>query len=303
MNYRHSYHAGNFADVFKHAQITLLLQSLRIKESPFCYIDSHAGAGRYDLHGTSAQKTGEYLQGVMRFWTNDGVIDAPALADYLAAVHALNHNGELRYYPGSPHIARHFLRPQDRMVLMELHPEDAALLKREFRGDKHVHVHCTDGYSGLKAFLPPTERRGLVLIDPPFEDGNEFERLTESLCMARQRWNTGIFAVWYPLKDNFRVQHFHRQLVASGMRKLLLVEIHMQTHPPHREVLVSRESEARGSGCRERPPVNTLYGCGMIIVNPPWQTDEKLRVLLPQLLAGLQPGGEGKTRVEWLAPE
>ncbi len=281
MNYRHSYHAGNFADVFKHVQLTLLLQALRSKESPFCYLDTHAGTGRYDLQGATAQKTGEYLQGVMRFWQHGNVVDSVALADYITAVRALNPDGELRYYPGSPRIARHFLRPQDRMVLMELHAEDAVFLKREFRGDKQVHVHCADGYTGLKAFLPPPEKRGLVLIDPPFEDGNEFERLTDSLRIAYQRWPTGIFAIWYPLKDNYRVQHFHRQLVASGLRKLLLVEMHLHTHPP----------------------VNILYGCGMIIVNPPWQIDEKLRVLLPQLLAGLQPGGEGKTRVEWLVPE
>ena len=284
MNYRHSYHAGNFADVFKHVQLTLLLQSLRSKDTPFCYVDTHAGTGRYDLRAASAQKTGEYLQGVMRFWERDDVADPGALvavADYLTAVRALNPDGELHYYPGSPRIARHFLRPQDRMILMELHPEDAAFLKREFRDDKHVHVHCADGYAGLKAFLPPPERRGLVLIDPPFEDGNEFERITESLSIGYQRWNTGIFAIWYPLKDNFRVQHFHRQLIASGMRKLLLVEMHCHTHPP----------------------ANALYGCGMIIVNPPWQLDEKLRALLPQLLACLQPGGQGKTRVEWLVPE
>ncbi len=281
MNYRHSYHAGNFADVFKHVQLTLLLQALRSKEAPFCYLDTHAGTGRYDLQGTTAQKTGEYLQGVMRFWLRGDVIESAPAADYLAAVRALNPDGELRYYPGSPRIARHFLRPQDRMVLIELHPEDAIFLKREFRGDKQVHVHCADGYTGLKAFLPPPEKRGLVLIDPPFEDGNEFERLTDSLRIAYQRWPTGIFALWYPLKDNYRVQHFHRQLVASGMRKLLLVEMHLHANPS----------------------VNTLYGCGMIIVNPPWQMDEKLRALLPRLLAGLQPDGEGKTRVEWLVPE
>lgn len=281
MNYRHSYHAGNFADVFKHVQLTLLLQALRAKEAPFCYLDTHAGTGRYDLQGTTAQKTGEYLQGVMRFWLRGDVIESAPAADYLAAVRALNPDGELRYYPGSPRIARHFLRPQDRMVLIELHPEDVIFLKREFRGDKQVHVHCADGYTGLKAFLPPPEKRGLVLIDPPFEDGNEFERLTDSLRIAYQRWPTGIFALWYPLKDDYRVQHFHRQLVVSGMRKLLLVEMHLHAHPP----------------------VNTLYGCGMIIVNPPWQMDEKQRALLPRLLAGLQPDGEGKTRVEWLVPE
>ena len=279
MNYRHSYHAGNFADVFKHLHLVLLLQSLRGKDTPFCYLDSHAGTGRYDLHGVSAQKTGEHLQGIMCFWRHDDV--SPPMVDYLEVVRALNRDGELRYYPGSPRIAHHFLRPQDRMVLMELHPEDAASLKREFRGDTRVHVHCADGYAGLKAFLPPPEKRGLVLIDPPFEDGNEFERLTEALRIARQRWNTGIFAVWYPLKDDVRVQRFHRQLADSGMRKLLLAEMRLQT----------------------RPAANALYGCGMIIVNPPWQMDEKLRAVLPHLLSGVQPGGDGSIQVEWLVPE
>lgn len=279
MNYRHSYHAGNFADVFKHVLLALLLQSLRAKEKSFCYLDTHAGAGHYDLQGASAQKTGEYRQGIAHFW---GCNDLPAaIVAYLDAVRVLNENGELRYYPGSPRVAQHFLRPHDRMVLMDLHPDDAALLKQEFRGDQRVHVHCADGFSGLKAFLPPPEKRGLVLIDPPFEQSNEFKRLAEGLQTAYQRWNSGIFAAWYPLKDNFLVQRFHQQLIASGVRKILRVEMHLHSDPLP----------------------NILYGCGMVIVNPPWHMDDNLKELMPQLLAGLQPSGDGQVRVDWLVPE
>lgn len=278
MNYRHSYHAGNFADVFKHAILSLLLQTLHAKEKPFCYLDTHAGAGLYDLHATPAQKTGEYRQGIGHFWGTQDV--PPEMAGYLAAVHAVNEGAALRYYPGSPRVARHFLRPQDRMVLMELHPEEAHALKQEFRGDAQVHVHEMDGFLGLKGFLPPPERRGLVLIDPPFERTDDFEQLVEGLKTAHQRWSTGIYALWYPLKDSQLVQRFHQQLVASGLRKLLLTEIQL-----HAEPLPGQ-----------------LFGCGMIITNPPWRLDGTLQTLLPKLMVGLH-AAKGRARVEWLVPE
>ncbi len=278
MNYRHSYHAGNFADVFKHTLLSLLLQTLHTKEKPFCYLDTHAGAGLYDLHATHAQKTGEYRQGIGHFWETQDV--PQEMAGYLTAVHDVNEDGALRYYPGSPQIARHFLRPQDRMVLMELHPEEAHALKQEFRGDAQVHVHEMDGFLGLKGFLPPPERRGLVLIDPPFERADDFERLVEGLKTAHQRWSTGMYALWYPLKDRQAVQRFHQQLVASGLRKLLLAEIQL-----HAEPLPGQ-----------------LFGCGMIILNPPWRLDGTLQNLLPKLIAGLH-AAKGQARVEWLAPE
>ncbi len=276
MNYRHSYHAGNFADVFKHVVLTLLLQALRAKDKPFCYLDTHAGAGRYNLLGEAAQKTGEYREGIARFQKGPPV--PVEMADYLAAVRAVNEGGELRCYPGSPRVARHLLRAQDRMVLMELHPEEAQALKLEFRGDPQVHVHHMDGFSGLKAFLPPQERRGLVLIAPPFERVDEFDRVVIALQAAHARWSTAIYAVWYPLKDPQEVKRFYRKLAGSGLRKLLLAEISFHAMP------------------------GQLYGCGMVILNPPWGLDERLKRLLPELLARLRdaPGG---ARVEWLVPE
>lgn len=276
MNYRHSYHAGNFADVFKHVVLTLLLQALRAKDNPFCYLDTHAGAGRYDLLGEAAQKTGESREGIARF--REGSPAPAEMTDYLAAVRAVNEGGELRCYPGSPRVARHLLRAQDRMVLMELHPEEAQTLKLEFRGDPQVHIHHMDGFAGLKAFLPPPERRGVVLIDPPFERVDEFDRLVIALQAAHARWSTGIYAVWYPLKDPQEVKRFYRKLAGSGLRKLLLAEISFHAVP------------------------GQLYGCGMVILNPPWGLDERLNRLLPELLARLRdaPGG---VKVEWLVPE
>lgn len=278
MNYRHSYHAGNFADVFKHTILILLLQALRSKDKPFCYLDTHAGAGRYDLLGEAARKTGEYQEGIARFWA--GQVPLREMTDYLAAVRAVNEEGGggLRFYPGSPRIARYFLRAQDRMVLMELHAEEAHALKQEFRGDPQVHVHHADGFSGLKAFLPPPEKRGLVLIDPPFERAEEFEHLAAALQAAHSRWSTGIYAIWYPLKDPHEIRRFHGQLAGSGLRKLLLAEISFDAAP------------------------GRLYGCGMVILNPPWKLDEQLNRLRPALLAALQVT-RGEMRVEWLVPE
>ena len=171
MNYRHLYHAGGFADVFKHVVLSLVLRRLAEKDTPFCVLDTHAGIGRYDLETPAAQKTGEYRQGIAKVLLAK---DAPAeLGPYLDLIRALNPGGALRWYPGSPLVEQRLTRPQDRLVLMELHPEDARTLKRSFAGDPRVGVHHEDGYLGVKAFLPPKERRGLVLIDPPYEERDE----------------------------------------------------------------------------------------------------------------------------------
>ena len=285
MNYRHGYHAGNFADVVKHAVLALLLQALRRKEKPFCYLETHAGAGRYDLRSASAQKTGEYRHGIERLW---GLADLhPLLEGYLAAVRAANaeHTRDgapaLRYYPGSPWIARALLGPRDRMVLMELHPEQAQRLKAGFAGDKRAHVHPEDGYLGLKALLPPAERRGLVFLDPPFEDPQEFERLARGLLDAHRRWPSGIYAAWYPIKDRPPIARFHRLVTGSGMAKVLTAELCVRP---------------------DDVPL-TLNGCGMLLVNPPWRLDRELEQLLPWLAQRLRVDGAGKTRVEWLVPE
>jgi len=278
MNYRHVYHAGNFADVFKHVVLSHLLMSLHRKESPFFYLDTHAGSGRYDLRSTAAQQTGEYREGIQRLWPFDGTA---GLSDYMKAVQSLNTSGALHFYPGSPWLARFFLRPQDRAMLLELHPDECLALKHQFSADQLVTVLEQDGYLGLKAHLPPKERRGLVFIDPPYEAADEFEKAVDGLRMAHARWSTGLYALWYPIKNRLDVSRFHRVLVASGIRKILLAEF-----SPFREDTVFR-----------------LNGCGMIVINPPWKLDETLQTLLPVLQKKLQQNFVGKTELRWLVPE
>lgn len=281
MNYRHIYHAGNFADVIKHVVLLTLLEHLRRKPQPFCYLDTHAGIGRYPLASVEAQKTLEHQGGIGRLY---GATDLPPpLADYVARVGAsnpANSRQTLAVYPGSPLLARSTLRPQDRAVLMELHPQDATTLKALFHNDRQVAVHAIDGYQGLKAFLPPKERRGLVLVDPPFEAADEFDRLLDGLQTAYRRWATGIYALWYPVKDRRDVQRFQRLLVKTNIPKLLLAELCL--YPD------------------DRP--DRFNGCGMVIVNPPWQHDEQLRTLLPVLAARLAEPGAARMRLEWLTP-
>jgi len=278
MNYRHIFHAGNFADVFKHVVLSLLLKSLHRKDAPFCYLDTHAGAGRYDLDSAAARKTGEFKDGILRLWQAEPL---PDFTDYLAAVRAVNASDALRYYPGSPAVAGFFLRPRDRMVLLELQPEECAQLKAQFAGDRRVTVLEQDGYAGLKALLPPKERRGLVLIDPPYEAEDEYARVVEGLRRAHARWDSGIYALWYPVKNRPPVERFHRALVSTGIRKMLLAEF-----APYPE----------DAGFR-------LNGCGLVVINPPWQLDEVLRLLLPRLLQVLRQHPSARTGVSWLVPE
>jgi 23S rRNA (adenine2030-N6)-methyltransferase len=279
VNYRHAFHAGNFADVFKHVVLTLLLKALRAKDKPFFYLDTHAGAGRYDLGGAAARKTGEFAQGVARLASGERLPEA--MRDYLAAVRTLNRSGELRFYPGSPRIARHFLRPQDRMVLCEQHPEEYGRLKAEFAGDEQVAVHLRDGYLGLKAFLPPPENRGVVLIDPPYESADEFDRAADALIASCTRWRGGIYALWYPIKLPAPVATLHRAMRDSGISKILLAEL----------AVYPEDSAFR------------LNGCGMLLINPPWRLDEGLKNLLPQLAGLLRQETDARIRLDWLVPE
>src|SRR3546814_577166 len=229
MNYRHAYHAGNFADVVKHAVLALAIARLKVKDAPFCVIDTHAGIGRYDLGAPAASKTGEYKTGIARLLARDPETLPDELRPYLAAVKALNggalKNGGLRWYPGSPRLVRSLLRRQDRLVALELHPEDAAALAALFERDPQVKVQQADGYGGLKALLPPRERRGLVLIDPPFEERGEFERLVQGLRQAYRRWATGHYVIWYPIKGRPPVAAFHDALKATGIERILTVEL------------------------------------------------------------------------------
>ncbi|HYH22760.1 MAG TPA: 23S rRNA (adenine(2030)-N(6))-methyltransferase RlmJ [Azospirillum sp.] len=278
MNYRHIFHAGNFADVMKHAVLALIVEHLRAKPAAFCVLDTHAGIGRYDLSSNPAQRTLEYQDGIARLFGQ--APPHPALTPYLDAVTSLNPDGVLRWYPGSPRLARALLRPQDRLVLSELHTDDVQTLRREFAGDRQVAVHHQDAYEALKAHTPPKEKRGLVLIDPPFEEPDEFARLVAGLTAAHRRWPTGIYAIWYPIKERPAVWRFHDALEASGIRRILRTELTIHAEDTHLR----------------------LNGCGMAIVNPPWRLDETLGALLPAVHAALPTTGGGAL-VDWLVPE
>lgn len=282
MNYRHAYHAGNFADVVKHAVLARLVEYLKRKDKAFRVIDTHAGIGRYDLASVEAGKTGEWQGGIGRLTEATLEPQAAALLQpYLEAVRAQNPEGGLKHYPGSPLIVRHLLRNQDRLTAIELHPEDAARLKSVFEGDFQARVIELDGWLALGAQLPPKEKRGLVLIDPPFEEEGEFSRLIEGLRKAHRRWPGGIYALWYPIKDRRAVTAFRAALKEAGIPKLL--DIALEIRP--------------GS---DEP---SLDGSGLVVVNPPYTLEGELKVLLPALHKVLAVRQPSRWTSDWLAGE
>lgn len=210
LSYRHSFHAGNHADVLKHIVQTLIIESLKDKEKPFLYLDTHAGAGRYQLTNAHATRTGEYLEGIARLWQQDEVPEL--ILPYLEAVGELNSNGELRYYPGSPLLAGKLLREQDSLVLTELHPTDFPLLRTEFSRDPRVRVFREDGFGQLKSKLPPASRRGFALIDPPYELKQDYSAVVKGVVEGHKRFATGTYAIWYPV--------VHRQQIKRMLKSL-----------------------------------------------------------------------------------
>ena len=277
--YRHQFHAGGFSDVFKHSMLAQLMLHLNKKDKPYVYLDTHAGIGLYDLQHDWSQKTREFEGGIAKVFT---AANAPAaITPYLDSVRAPNGRQPLRYYPGSPVVARRFLRPHDRMVLSELGRDDCGWLAHYFDGDAQVHVHNMDGYQALKAFLPPPERRGLVLIDSSFDRAEEFKRLAEALMEAHKRWATGIFALWYPLMAAGDMERFERRIALTGIRKVLRLEL-------------SLFPEWWTDGLR---------GCAMLVVNPPWGFAEEAQAMLPWIWSNLARDGQGKWDVRWLVPE
>lgn len=282
MNYRHAYHAGNFADVVKHIALTRLIEYLKLKDKAFRVIDTHAGVGVYDLSSDEAQKTGEWRGGIGRL-TEVALAqgEADLLKPYLGAVSALNGGGSLDRYPGSPWIARHLLRKQDRLTAIELHPQDAASLKGVFGGDFQTRVIALDGWLALGAHLPPKEKRGLVLVDPPFEQPNEFDRVVEGLKMAHRRWPGGIYALWYPIKDRGAVAAFRAALGATGIAKILDVTFEIR------------------QSCNEP----RLDGSGLIVVNPPYTFENQMRIVLKALQKSLAGEPTAGWSLEWLAKE
>jgi 23S rRNA (adenine2030-N6)-methyltransferase len=264
VNYRHAFHAGNFCDVMKHALLVALLRGLLAKDKPFRVLDTHAGIGSYDLTATPATRTQEAAEGIHRL----AAITEGPLADYLALVRA---EGYPRHYPGSPALTRALLRPEDRLVLCELHPEDHATLKARYARDRQVAVHRRDAWEGLGALTPFPERRGLVLIDPPFEQEGEFERLANALATLRHRFRAGVLAAWYPIKHRTPVRAFHHALSDAGVADCLAAEFTL----------------------RDPTDPTRLNGCGLLVANAPFGFVDQAREILAALLPALSRGEPG----------
>jgi 23S rRNA (adenine2030-N6)-methyltransferase len=275
MNYRHAFHAGNFADVLKHVVLLRVLGHLLKKDTPFRVVDTHAGIGLYDLSADEAERTGEWRDGI-------GRLDAPfapavevLLAPYRAALAETRRRFGAGAYPGSPLIALGALRRQDRALFVELHPQDRLLLEEALRGTRNAKVLHLDGWTALHALVPPTERRGLVLVDPPYEARGELDRLGMELAKAWRKWPTGIFLGWYPIKDPGDADAAARTIAEAGPKGLRL------------ELFVDRPDDA-----------GRLVGCGLFVLNPPWTLREEAEALLPPLSERLARGGYGAFRCE-----
>jgi 23S rRNA (adenine2030-N6)-methyltransferase len=282
MNYRHAFHAGNFADVHKHVVLLALLARLVQKPKPLFYLDTHAGSGWYDLRSPDAARGAEWRAGVARIAHMSP--QSKELSRYLDALRAAGAvgAGEPHKYPGSPILAANALRSSDRIVLVEQQLTEAKALEQATTSLRGVSVVCGDGYAALKTYLPPRENRGLVLIDPPYESDREFADAEQALRFGLTRWPNGVFALWYPIKAGPDVARLHASLQEeAGLRKLLLIELSV------------RPADSRIG----------LNGSGLVIANPPWQLDVQIGTAMDELLPVLAPDGAGRSRVEWLVPE
>ena len=279
LSYRHSYHAGNHADVLKHTVQSLIITALKEKDKPFLYLDTHAGAGRYLLNSPHAERTGEYHEGIARIWQQP---DAPALlTPYINSVKDLNPGGNLRYYPGSPLIARYLLREMDKLHMTELHSSDYPMLRNEFQKDSRARTERADGYQQLKSKLPPLSRRGFILIDPPYEMKSDYQAVVKGIHEGHKRFGTGVFALWYPVVLRQQIKRMLAELQATGIRNILQIEL-----------AVRPDSDQRG-----------MTASGMIVINPPWKLAQQMNTLLPWLHQKLVPAGTGHFVVNQIVPE
>ena len=278
MNYRHAFHAGNFADCMKHALLVWLIEALARKPAPFFVLDTHAGAGHYDLDDGPATRTLEAQGGILRLRStpaartaddlgigSESTMEAVGLATYLSLVRRLG------LYPGSPSLIEALLRPDDRMACCELHPDDAAELRHLFAHNPAVSVHRRDAWEALRGLLPPTQKRGLILIDPPFEDPNEFTNLAKGLALGYSRFRTGVFAAWYPIKRLAQVRQFLTAIRETGIGDIVTTELLL----------------------REPLDPSRLNGCGLLVVNPPFQFETAAAAILTSLLAAIGTGETG----------
>ncbi|HDR1055128.1 TPA: 23S rRNA (adenine(2030)-N(6))-methyltransferase RlmJ [Pasteurella multocida] len=280
LSYRHSFHAGNHADVLKHLVLMLIIENLQQKEKGFYYLDTHAGVGRYRLFSEEAEKTTEFEQGIARLWQRDDLPEE--VARYIKLIKQVNYGGKaLRYYAGSPLIAAKMLRPQDRALLTELHPSDFPLLRNNFKEFDNVTTKRDNGFQQLKATLPPKERRGLVLIDPPYELKEDYDLVVNAIEEGYKRFATGIYAIWYPVVLRQQTKRILKGLEKTGIRKILQIEL-----------AVRPDSDQRG-----------MTASGMIVINPPWTLTQQMQNILPYLTDVLVPEGTGSWTVKWITPE
>lgn len=263
LSYRHAFHAGNFADVLKHSVLTLVLDYMTRKEKGFCYLDSHSGAGMYQLTDEYAQKTGEYKNGIEKIINDDSAPEA--LQPYLSLIKSLNLQSDLEVYPGSPGIAKAFMRRQDSTHLFELHPTDIQHLEDFCQRWRKVFVKQTDGYKGVLGLLPPPSRRGVVLIDPPYELKEDYQRAVKTIIKAYSKFATGTYIIWYPVVNRHFIEHMEKDFTSSDVKNLLQVEFCLES-----------DSDEYG-----------MTGTGLFIVNPPWELAKQLEDILPYMKAQL----------------
>ena len=279
LSYRHSYHAGNHADVLKHIVLTLCINSLKEKEKPFLYLDTHSGAGRYLLQSEHAEKTGEYLSGINLIWQQS---ETPELLNiYLSVLKRYNPFDKLKYYLGSPLIAKQLLREQDKINLTELHPTDYPLLRQEFSKDKRARVLREDGFSQLKSKLPPESRRGIILIDPSYEIKDDYQKIPKALLEAYKRFATGIYLIWYPVVSRTQTQKMIDEIVNLGIKKISQFEF-----------AIKPDNNQKG-----------MTASGMIVINPPWKLQQQMQTIMPWLKNTLDTEKMGNYLIKELVPE
>jgi len=277
LSYRHSFHAGNFADVLKHVVLVEMLKHLAKKETPFEYIDTHAGNGLYDLHSDDALKLQEHATGIAQLNKND----LPELASYFEVLGSFNTTDTLTVYPGSPAFANYFLRPQDGAWLYELHQQHYEVLQQHMAGNNKIRVRCENGFDGLKAVLPPSGRRGLVLIDPSYEIKSDYDSVIKHVVTAHKKFSTGMYAMWYPVVDRQRINAMQDKLINCGVKNIQRFELG-----------VAKDSPQRG-----------MTSSGMFVINPPWTLFEKMAGVLPKLALQLSQDTQLHFKCDVLTPE
>lgn len=261
LSYRHSFHAGNPADVLKHLVLAQVLDYQTIKDKPLDYIDTHSGAGFFELASPDAQKTQEYQDGIEKLWQHTSKYSA--LNEYIELIKSFNESASLAFYPGSPKIAEHFLRRQDKGWFFELHPRDLLLLEENMQGKRSIRVRGENGFAGLIGLLPPASRRACVLIDPPYEIKDDYNTVVQTIISAYQRFATGTYMIWYPVVDRERIDNMEQGLIDSGIRNIQLFEL-------------ATEADT---------DVHGMTASGMIVINPPWKLKQAMDEVLPELVS------------------